>query len=57
MPDWIPIPGWLDLVDIGLVAAFGWLAISYVRRTRARARRWRGWPCSPASTSWPGPST
>ena len=37
MPDWIPIPGWLDLVDIGLVAAFGWLAISYVRRTRARA--------------------
>lgn len=37
MPDWIPIPGWLDLVDIGLVAAFGWLAISYLRRTRARA--------------------
>jgi uncharacterized protein (TIGR00159 family) len=33
---WIPLPGWLDLVDIALVAAFGWLAIRYLRRTRAR---------------------
>ncbi len=37
MPDWLPLPGWRDLVDIALVAAFLWLAIRYFRRTRARA--------------------
>lgn len=44
MPNWVPdfagwflIPGWLDLVDITVVAGFGWLAIRYFRRTRARA--------------------
>lgn len=36
MPDWLQIPEWLDLLDIGLVAAFGWLAIRYFRRTHAR---------------------
>lgn len=37
MPSWLTIPGWHDLLDIALVAAFGWLAIRYMRRTRARA--------------------
>lgn len=37
MPSWYVTPGWLDIVDIALVAAFGWLAIGYFRRTRARA--------------------
>jgi uncharacterized protein (TIGR00159 family) len=36
LPNWIPIPGWLDLVDIAVVAAIGWVAIGAVRRTRAR---------------------
>ena len=36
MPDWLTIPGWLDLVDIALVACFGWLAIRYFRQTQAR---------------------
>lgn len=37
MPSWLPIEGWRDLLDIALVAALGWLAIRYFRRTRARA--------------------
>jgi diadenylate cyclase len=37
MLDWVPIPNLLDVVDIALVASFGWLAIRYFRRTRARA--------------------
>lgn len=37
MPSWLAVPGWLDLVDITVVASFGWLAIRYFRRTRARA--------------------
>lgn len=36
LPNWIPIPGWLDLVDIAVVAAIGWVGIGAVRRTRAR---------------------
>jgi len=36
VPDWLPIPRWLDLVDIALVAGCGWLAIRYFRQTRAR---------------------
>lgn len=36
VPDWLVIPGWLDLVDIALVAGFGWLAIRYFRQTQAR---------------------
>ena len=36
-PDWFSIPRWLDLVDIGLVAGFGWLAIRYLRRTRGHS--------------------
>ena len=36
MPVWLPVPGLLDLLDILLVAIFGWLAIGYLRRTRAR---------------------
>lgn len=36
MPDWLTIPGWLDLVDIALVACLGWLAIRYFRQTQAR---------------------
>lgn len=36
MPSWLVLPSWLDLLDIALVAAFGWLAIRYLRRTRAR---------------------
>ncbi len=34
---WIPIPGFLDVVDILLVAGFAWLAIGYFWRTRARS--------------------
>jgi uncharacterized protein (TIGR00159 family) len=34
---WLPLPGWLDLIDIALVAGFGWLAIRYLRRTGAHA--------------------
>jgi uncharacterized protein (TIGR00159 family) len=37
VPDWITIPGWLDLIDIALVACFGWLAIRYFRQTQVRA--------------------
>jgi len=37
MPNWLPIPDWLDLVDITVVAVFVWLAIRFFRRTRARA--------------------
>ena len=37
MPNWIPIPGWVDLVDITVVAIFGWIAVGYIRRIRARA--------------------
>lgn len=37
MPSWLQIPGWLDFLDIAFVAGFGWLAIRYLRRTRARA--------------------
>ncbi len=37
MLDWLPIPGWLDLVDILVVAGFAWLGIRTFRRTRARA--------------------
>ena len=37
MLDWITIPGWLDALDIALVAGIAWLAIRYFRRTRARA--------------------
>lgn len=36
VPNWITIPGWLDLIDIALVACFGWLAIRYFRQTHAR---------------------
>jgi len=36
VPDWITIPGWLDLVDIALVASFGWLGIRYFRQTQVR---------------------
>jgi uncharacterized protein (TIGR00159 family) len=36
VPDWITIPGWLDIVDIALVACFGWLAIRYFRQTQVR---------------------
>jgi uncharacterized protein (TIGR00159 family) len=36
VPDWLALPGWLDLVDIALVAGFGWLAIRYFRQTQAR---------------------
>ncbi len=32
----LPIPGWLDLLDIALIAGFLWLAIRYFRNTRAR---------------------
>jgi len=32
----LPIPGWIDLIDIAMIAGFGWLAIRYVRTTRAR---------------------
>lgn len=32
----VPIPEWLDLVDIALVASFAWFAIRYFRSTRAR---------------------
>ena len=31
------VPGWLDVLDIAVVAGFGWLAIGYLRRTRGRA--------------------
>jgi uncharacterized protein (TIGR00159 family) len=37
MPGWIPIPDWFDLVDILLVAAFGWFAIRFLRGSRVRA--------------------
>jgi uncharacterized protein (TIGR00159 family) len=37
MLGWLPLPGWLDLLDIALVSSFGWLAIRYFRRARARA--------------------
>ena len=37
MPFWLAFPDWLDIVDIALVAAFGWFAIRSFRRTRARA--------------------
>jgi uncharacterized protein (TIGR00159 family) len=36
MLGWLPLPGWLDLLDIGLVSVFGWLAIRYFRRTHAQ---------------------
>jgi len=36
VPDWLTMPGWLDLVDIALVACFIWLAIRYFRQTHAR---------------------
>jgi diadenylate cyclase len=36
VPDWLTMPGWLDLVDIALVACFVWLAIRYFRQTHAR---------------------
>ncbi len=36
LPDWLPIPRLLDLVDIAGVAIFVWLAIRYFRRTRAQ---------------------
>lgn len=31
------LPGWIDAVDIALVACFVWLAIRYLRRARSRA--------------------
>jgi len=34
--DWLAIPGWRDLVDIALVAGFGWFAIRYFRQSQAR---------------------
>lgn len=37
MPEWLPIQGWRDLIDIALVAVLGWFAIRYFRTTRARA--------------------
>lgn len=37
MPESISSIGWLDFIDIGLVALFSWLAIRYFRRTRGRA--------------------
>ncbi len=37
MPVWFPIPGWLDVLDIAIVAALGWLLIRYMRATHARA--------------------
>lgn len=37
MPDWLPLPGLLDVIDILLVAGIGWLAIGTLRRTRARS--------------------
>lgn len=37
MPGWIPIPDWLDLLDILVVAGFGWFAIRFLRGSRARA--------------------
>jgi uncharacterized protein (TIGR00159 family) len=37
MLSWIALPEWRDVVDIALVAGFGWLAIRSFRRTRARA--------------------
>lgn len=36
MPDGLATPGWLDALDIALVAGFLWAAIRYVRSTRAR---------------------
>ena len=32
----LAIPGWADLLDIALIAGFGWLAIRTFRHTRAR---------------------
>jgi len=37
MPSWFEISSWVDVVDVGLVATFCWLAIRYIRRTRDRA--------------------
>ncbi len=37
MPSWVSVAGWLDALDIALVASFVWLAIRYFRRTRSRA--------------------
>lgn len=37
MPSGVPIPGWLDVLDIALVAGFVWLAIRYFRQAHARA--------------------
>ncbi|HKK50208.1 MAG TPA: diadenylate cyclase, partial [Myxococcota bacterium] len=37
MPGWIPIPDWLDLVDILVVAGFLWFAVRFLRGSRARA--------------------
>ncbi len=37
MPGWIPIPDWLDLLDIFVVAGFGFFAIRFLRGSRARA--------------------
>ena len=37
MPGWVHLVRWLDLVDIGVVSVFCWLAIRYVRHTQARA--------------------
>lgn len=37
MPGWIPIPDWLDLLDIFVVAGFGLFAIRFLRGSRARA--------------------
>lgn len=36
MPGWIPIPDWLDLLDILVVAGFGFFAIRFLRGSRAR---------------------
>lgn len=36
MYGFLAIPGWRDLLDIALIAGFGWLAIHYFRSTRAR---------------------
>ncbi len=37
MAEWLPILGWRDVLDVGLVATFGWLVIRALQRTRARA--------------------
>jgi uncharacterized protein (TIGR00159 family) len=35
--EWLPIFGWIDLLDITTVAFLAWLLVRYLRRTRARA--------------------